>query len=149
MHALCFCLLKEVMLKKTIKYTDYNGNETEDVFYFNLSKPELVEMELSEKAGMKAVIERIIETRDNKELVELFQKIILKAYGEKSEDGKRFIKSPEIAHEFSQTAAYEALFMELATVEDAAANFMNGIVPKDMLSNNQEIPGLGVAPAEG
>lgn len=116
------------MLKKTIVYTDYEGNERTDDFYFNLNQPELLEMNVSEKGGLEKVIEKIIATDDFKKLVEIFKEIILKAYGEKSLDGRRFVKSKELSEQFSQTEAYSILFMELALNAESAAAFINGII---------------------
>jgi hypothetical protein len=124
---------KERMLKLPITYVDYNGDQVTDVHYFNVSKPELIEMEVSFERGFQAMIEKIIETKNHKELIELFKKLILLAYGVKSDDGKRFIKSDQLREEFSQTEAYNTLFMQLATDEGAAANFLKGIMPKDMV----------------
>jgi len=124
------------MLKKTIKYTDYNGEVREEDFFFNLSKAELTEMQLSVDGGMTEFVEKIIKTRNTPELMELFKKIILKSYGEKSLDGKRFIKIDEngkpLSIGFSQTEAYSELYMELATDSKAAAAFINGVVPGDL-----------------
>lgn len=116
------------MLKKTIVYTDYEGNERTDDFYFNLNQPELLEMNVSEKGGLEKVIEKIIATDDFKKLVEIFKEIILKAYGEKSLDGRHFVKSKELSERFSQTEAYSILFMELALNAEAASAFINGII---------------------
>lgn len=118
------------MIKKTIKFVDYDGNEREEDFYFNLTKAELTEMELSTEGGMEQMIRKIISTKDNKKIVEMFKEIILKSYGEKSLDGRRFIKSKELTDAFVQTEAYSELFMELATDADAAAAFVNGVVPQ-------------------
>lgn len=120
------------MLKKTIKYTDYNGVERTEDFYFNLSKAELAEMELSSEAGLQAYIEKIVSTQDRKKLVELFKELILMSYGEKSLDGRRFIKNEEVRNSFKETEAYSELFMELATNADAASAFVNGIVPQNL-----------------
>lgn len=120
------------MLKKTIKYVDYNDEEREEDFYFNLSKAELAEMELSTEGGLENTIRKISTTRDTPKLVQMFKGLILKSYGEKSPDGKRFIKSAELAEAFSQTEAYTNLFMELATNADAAAAFVRGIIPSDL-----------------
>lgn len=117
------------MLKKKIKYTDYNGVEREETFYFNLNKAEVAEMELEVKGGLSAVIERIVETEDRPKLISIFKNLILKAYGVKSDDGKRFIKTQELRDEFEQSEAYAELFMELASNADAASDFINGIVP--------------------
>ena len=119
------------MLKKSIKYTDYNGVERTEDFWFNLSKAEIMEMELSTTGGLAELIQKIVKEQDAPAIVKIFKDLILKTYGEKSPDGKRFIKSEEIALAFSQTEAYSNLFMELATDADAAAKFVNGIIPAD------------------
>lgn len=116
------------MLKKTIKYTDYNGEEKEQDFFFNLNKAELLEMELSAEGGLEATIKRLMDEKNGREIVTMFKSLILQSYGEKTIDG-RFEKSPEISKKFSETAAYPELFTELATDADAAAAFVNGIVP--------------------
>ena len=117
------------MLKKTITYVDYNGTERKEDFYFNLSKAELMEMEMGTTGGMVEMINKIVAAQDAPAIIDMFKKMILKAYGEKSADGKRFIKSKELSEAFSQTEAYSQLFMELATDADAASKFVNGIVP--------------------
>lgn len=118
------------MLKKTIKYTDYNGVERTEDFYFNLSKAELTEMELEVPGGFSAMIQKISKTQDTPSLIKIFKDLILRSYGVKSDDGKRFIKSKELSEEFSQTEAYSELFMELSTNAEAASEFVNGIVPE-------------------
>ena len=117
------------MLKKTITYTDYNGVERKEDFYFNLTKAEIMEMEISISGGLTEMINRIVAAQDAPAIVKIFKELVLKAYGVKSPDGKRFIKSDELATEFAQTEAYSQLFMELATDADAASAFVNGIVP--------------------
>ena len=120
------------MLKKTVSYVDYNGVERTEDFYFNLSKAEVTEMELSVEGGFSKMLEDIVKSKDNMQIVKLFKEIVLKAYGEKSADGKRFVKSKEIAEAFSQIEAYSEIFMELALNEDAAAAFVNGIMPANL-----------------
>ncbi len=117
------------MLKRTMTYVDYDGNQRTEDFYFNLTKAEIMEMDLSASGGLDKWITRIVAEQDGAKIVEIFKKIILKAYGEKSLDGKRFVKSPEISEAFSQTEAYSDLFVELATNAEKAAEFINGIVP--------------------
>ena len=119
------------MLKKTITYIDYNGVERTEDFYFNLTKAELMEMEIGTTGGMADMIKRIIDAKDAPAIIKIFKELVLKAYGEKSADGKRFVKSEEISNGFAQTEAYSQLFMELATDPDAAAKFIEGIIPKD------------------
>lgn len=118
------------MLKKTMTYTDYDGTERTEDFYFNLSKAEAIEMELGVTGGMVQMMNKIVAAQDSKKIIDIFKDIIFKAYGEKSPDGKRFIKSKELSEAFSQTEAYSDLFMELATKADSAAAFVNGIVPQ-------------------
>lgn len=118
------------MLKKTIEYTDFDGNKRKEDFYFNLTKAEVAEMELSTEGGLAKSLTKIVETQDSKRIVESFKDLILRSYGIKSPDGKRFIKNQEVRDEFSQTEAYSELFMELATNADMAAGFVNGIVPQ-------------------
>ena len=117
------------MLKKTITYTDYNGVECTEDYYFNLTKAEIMEMEMGTAGGLAEMIQRIVDAQDAPAIIKIFKELVLKAYGEKSADGKRFIKSEEISTAFSQTEAYSQLFMELATDADAAAAFINGVVP--------------------
>lgn len=133
------------MLKETIKYTDYNGVEREEDHYFNLSKAEVMEMQMSTTGGLVEMIQRIIKAQDSKEIIKLFKDLVLKAYGEKSADGKRFIKSEELATAFSQTEAYSTLFMELATDADRASKFFEGILPKDLIENKSTHPALNAA----
>lgn len=124
------------MLKKSIKYTDYNGIEREEEFLFNLTKAELMEMEMGTTGGLAEQIQRIVNAQDTPAIIKIFKDIILKAYGEKSSDGKRFIKVSDagipLATAFSQTEAYSQLFMELATDANAASAFIKGIIPSDI-----------------
>ena len=120
------------MLKKTVTYVDYNGMQRTEDFYFNLSKAEVAEMEMSVEGGLSKMLETIVASKDNVQIVNLFKQMVLKAYGEKSADGRRFIKSKEISEAFSQTEAYSEIFMELALNEDAAAAFVNGIMPANL-----------------
>lgn len=119
------------MFKKTIEYTDYNGEKRKEDFYFNLNKAELMEMQLSQNGGLQNHLMRIIKTKDTPELVKMFKEIILMAYGEKSPDGKKFMKSDEIRKDFECSEAYSELFMELATNSDSAAEFVNALLPSD------------------
>lgn len=124
------------MLKKTMTYTDYDGNQRTEDFYFNLNKAELVEMENSREGGLDKAIKTIIASHDRTQLISMFKNIILASYGEKSPDGKRFVKSKELSTGFSQTEAYSQLFMELSSDSKAAAAFVNGIVPQEMPVQN-------------
>src|SRR5688572_27492135 len=111
------------MLKRTIKYENYDGEEVSEEFYFNLSKAELIEMEVEYQEGFTTMIQKVIEAQDRRELVKQFKDLVLRSYGVKSEDGKRFVKSDKLREEFSQTAAYSTLFMELATNDELATVF--------------------------
>lgn len=131
------------MLKKTITYNDYNGVERKEDFYFNLSKAEIMEMELSIPGGFAGMIEKIIASKDIPSIIKIFKELILKAYGEKSADGKRFVKSEDLSAAFSQTEAYSNLFMELATDDNSASAFINGLVPADMKLSDEKLKSLG------
>lgn len=130
------------MITETIKYTDYNGVEREEKFLFNLSEAELMEMEMGTTGGLAETIQKIVETKDAPQIIKIFKDLILKAYGEKSADGKRFIKINDagvpLSIGFSQTEAYSKLFMELATNSEKAAKFVNGIVPSNLGASKQE-----------
>lgn len=117
------------MYKITKTYTDYNGEERTEDFYFNLNKAELMEMQLSIDGGLEKKIKSIIAAKDTKEMIKIFKELVLSSYGEKSPDGKRFIKNDELREAFMQTEAYSDIFMELATDSDAASKFIKGIVP--------------------
>lgn len=127
------------MLVKKIKYTDFNGQEREEPFYFNLSKAELMEMELTTDGGLDTYIRRIIAQQNNKEIVKLFKELILKSYGERSDDGKRFVKSKELTDAFTQTNAYSELFMELSTNADAAEKFITGVVDPSLAGELKKV----------
>lgn len=120
------------MLKKTIEYVDYNNITRKEDYYFNLSKAEITEMEMSTAGGLSEMIQTLIAEQDMPSIIKIFKDLILKAYGKKSPDGKRFEKSEELSTAFSQTEAYSVLFMELATDADAASAFINGIIPSDI-----------------
>lgn len=119
------------MLKKTIKYTDFNDVEREENFYFHMSQAELAEWELSVTGGLSGILQKMIQTKDIPAITKQFKKIILASYGEKSDDGKRFIKSEALSEAFAQTEAYSKLFMELMSDEKAAADFVTGIMPAE------------------
>lgn len=123
------------MLAKKIKYVDYNGDDQERTFLFNLNKAEIAEMEMTTPGGLVNHINKITDAQNLPELTALFKTLILKSYGEKSSDGQRFVKSKELSTEFSETEAYSELFVELISNADSAANFVNGIVPT--ISNEQ------------
>lgn len=126
------------MLKKTIIYVDYNGTKRTEDFYFNLTKAEISEMELEIPGGMSEMLKRITAAQDTPTLVKIFKDLILRSYGVKSDDGRRFIKSQQLKEEFSQTEAYSELFMELATNADAASAFINGIIPADIAKESKK-----------
>lgn len=126
------------MLKKTIKYTDYNGVERTEDFYFNLTKAELLQMQIGTTGGFNKMIEKIVRANDEPAIAKIFNEIILKAYGEKSDDGKRFIKSKELSEAFAQTEAYSELYTELFTDAKAGAEFINGLMPAGLDINSEE-----------
>ena len=121
------------MLKKRIKYEDYAGNPREEDFYFNLSKSELIQMELNTTGGLEKFLNKIIAEQDSQKLSKMFTEIILMSYGEKSADDKYFYKERDghrLADDFKCTPAFDALYMELFGDTQAMTDFVNGIVPK-------------------
>lgn len=123
------------MLKKTMTYTDFDGNERTEDFHFNLSKSEIVEMELAQAGGLSAMLKRIVAERDKSRIITMFKDIIYRSYGEKSDDGKRFVKvrnGERLAEAFMQTQAFDDLFMELANDAEKASAFVNALIPKDL-----------------
>lgn len=126
------------MYKKLIKYTDYNGNVREEFFYFNLTKVEVAKWETETAGGMREMLENIIATKDKPALIALFDDIIRRAYGEKSQDGKYFVKNKDVLERFVSTEAYSNLFMELASDDLAASEFVNGILPEDLLKEAEK-----------
>jgi hypothetical protein len=120
------------MLKKSIKYVDFNGVEREEDFYFNISKAEAAEMELSTDGGLTNMIQRIVSAQDNPTIIKIFKEFILKAYGEKSPDGRLFEKSEALSKAFTHTEAYNVLYMELLSDAKKAAEFIEGLMPADM-----------------
>ena len=120
------------MAVEKIKYTDFNGLEREEEFMFNLTEAEITEMELTTDGGLSDSIKKIIAAQDTPQIIKVFKMLLLKSYGEKSADGRRFVKSEKLSEEFSQTNAYSQLFMKLATDDKAAVAFINGIMPDSM-----------------
>lgn len=127
------------MLKKTITCKNFNGVETTEDYWFNLTESEILEMQLGTAGGLDESIKQIVAGMDLPNMVKFFKDFVLKSYGVKSPDGKRFIKNDEIREAFAQTNAYNKLFMELAFDDVAAAEFINGVIPKDVADKMAEI----------
>ena len=129
------------MLKKTIKYTDYNGKERSEDFYFNLSKAEIAEMELTTTGGLQNMLKKFIQAEDQPSLFKVFKEFILKTYGEKDADGKRFIKEGgKLAERFVETEAYSELFIELISSPNAMSEFVLAVIPADMAAKMPKDP---------
>ena len=120
------------MLKKTITYTDYDGMERTEDFWFNLSKTELTKLDAELPGGVLGVLRKIIDKKDRKALVDFIETLLLRSYGEKTLDGKRFVKTPEMAEEFMQTPAYDEVFMSVLSDTDSQTSFINGVIPQSM-----------------
>lgn len=130
------------MIKKTVTYTDFNGNERTEDFYFNLTELELAELDLGisgVSGGLLELLKKIVREKDQRQIVEYFKKIVLMAYGEKTADGRRFVKSEEIRNGFAPTEACSKIFMELAKDADAAAKFINGIMPPKVVEEAKNL----------
>lgn len=127
------------MLKKTVTYTDFNGVERTEDYLFHFNKAEIAEMELSENGGYSELLKKIVASKDTPSIIRYFKKLVLDAYGVKSEDGRSFRKSKELRDAFEQSEPYSIIFMELATDDKAAAAFVNGVFPADMTEKVQSI----------
>lgn len=126
------------MFKKTITYTDYNGTKRTENFYFSLNKAEIMDMELGVPGGMRQMLQLIIDKQDIPRIIETLKNLIKSSYGEKSPDGRRFIKSKELTEAFVQTEAYCELYMELLGDADKAADFINKIMPAEIIAAMEE-----------
>ena len=142
------------MVKKTVTYRDFDGNLRTEDHFFNLTQAELTEVENSLNGGLSQLLGKILQENDQSKIIEYFKKIVLMSYGEKSLDGRLFVKNEKIRGEFASTMAYSEIFMELATDDEAAAAFVNGIMPKNVekqtgnaASAMRTLPGK--APVEG
>ena len=134
------------MLKKSITYEDFNGNQVTEEFAFHLSKAELIEMEAERRGGLAAYLQHIVDSNDGAAIINAFKDLLLRSIGKVSEDGKRFVKSEEIRNDFMQSPAYSELFMQLATDAGVAAEFVNGIIPKGLGDEVAEIGDVAKPP---
>lgn len=146
------------MIKKTIPYTDYDGTERTEDFYFNLSMAELMEMQTSVEGGMRGYIQRIMAANDQTALMKLFKDVLLMTYGKKSDDGRLFVKNDAIRAEFEASPAFSVIYMELMSDAQKAADFINSLMPADLRNQNSAmemaatanaVPALSVAPTQG
>lgn len=135
------------MIKKTIKYIDWNGLEREEDFYFNLTKTELAHMQFEKDGDYATRVRNIIRAQDTSEIMKIFESIVLAAYGEKSPDGRRFIKSAELAKAFTETPAYDQLYFELVSDPDKFGDFINHLVPSDLAAKMDEMKANGTLPS--
>ena len=120
------------MYVKEIEYTDFNGVTRKEKFYFNLTKAEILDMELGKTGGLTEYIQKILEAQDTPAIMSLFKSLLLKSYGVKSDDGRRFVKNDQVRSEFEQTQAFSDLYMMLALADNEASKYVNAIVPDDM-----------------
>lgn len=136
------------MYKISMTYNDFNDEEVKEDLYFNLSKAELLEMNFRAKGGLVNYIESILNARDTQEIAEFFKLILVKAYGEKTPDGKHFMKTPEIERDFVCSVPYSELYVKLSTNADAAAEFINAVIPKELLTEYKKAEAEGKIPPE-
>lgn len=126
------------MYIKEVTYTDFNDKEKTEKVYFNLTKSEIIKLQASVDGGLAEAIDKIQAGGDPYKIVPLFDKILLAAYGQKSADGSRFVKNAELTEEFSQTAAYDAIFSELMMNREAATEFFTSVIPAEMRNQVRE-----------
>ena len=137
------------MLKKTMTTVDFGGTKRTEDYYFNLTKAEIMEMQLTTDGGFTQMIQKVTDAQNQQELVHLFKAILCKSYGVLSQDGRKFIKNQAILDDFMATQAFSDLYMELLSDEKVAADFFNGVLPEDIKNEQQAAapaqPGLMVA----
>lgn len=121
------------MIKKTVTYKDFDGNERTEDFYFHLTEQELTEWELSIDGGLSGVLKRITQSTDTRKIMEIFKELLIRSYGVKTSDGRGFIKNKEVLDNFTCTQAFSDLYMELATNDKAASEFVNGVIPEHLM----------------
>ena len=126
------------MYVKEIEYTDFNGVARKEKFYFNLTKAEILDMELGKTGGLTEYIQKIIAAQDTPAIMALFKNLLLKSYGVKSDDGRRFVKNDQVRADFEQTQAFSDLYMLLALDDEEASRFINAIVPEDMKVSDEQ-----------
>lgn len=126
------------MLRRELTYTDFDGNERTEEFFFHLTEAELTELQMSEYGGLEARLRKIVLAKDGVEIMKFFKDIFLKAYGIKSPDGRRFIKNDEVRKEFEETEAYSQLYMELVTDADKMADFIKAVIPANLSAKVDE-----------
>ena len=136
------------MIVKTVTYEDFNGNERTEDFYFNMTEAEAAEKEWSVNGGWTALLKRAVQTQDQAELIKIFKEFVIDAYGVKSIDGKTMDKSEEVKKAFASSAAYSKIFMELARSDEAAAEFINGVLPAAVKMEEKPAALPGKAPIE-
>ena len=126
------------MIKKTVTFTDFDGNKRTEDFYFHLTEQELTEWELSVDGGLSGVLTRIVNSQDTKTLIGIFKDLLIKSYGVKTPDGRGFVKNEEVLNNFTCTQAFSDIYMELATDDKAAAEFVNGVMPASLAKKAKE-----------
>lgn len=126
------------MYVKELEYTDFNGVKRKEKFYFNLTKAEILDMELGKTGGLTEYIQKILEAQDTPAIMTLFKTLLLKSYGVKSDDGRRFVKNDQVREDFEQTQAFSDLYMLLALDDNEASKFVNSIVPEDMKVSDEQ-----------
>lgn len=135
------------MYIKEIKFTNFNDEEITRKYYFNLSKSDITTWNLEKNGGFLGRLERILNTQDGAEMAVFIEELLSKSYGEKSDDGLRFMKKTDsgasLYDQFKETNAYDVLYMELTTNEKAAADFINGVIPKEMRKQVEEAQANG------
>ena len=138
------------MYKKTITYKDFNDVERTETYYFRLSETELTEWNMEENGGLANKLDIMVNSKDQAQIIKTLKEIIIRAYGEKSDDGRRLVKNNgELAKAFMETNAYDVFFKELCTSEATVSNFINGIIPKDLREEmNKASDKIEEAPAE-
>ena len=130
------------MVKKTITYTDFEGNEVTKDFYFNISKMEFRELDRRIPGGLERFIDTVRTEKDPDKMLDLMNLLILESYGEISEEG-RFVKEDargrRLSNYFKISEAWDVLFTNMLQNENELSEFLTGIVPQDVANGAKEM----------
>lgn len=123
------------MRKETIKYSDFDGTNREEIFYFNLTRAECVALHMQTTGGLPAVLEKIVKANDIGTIYATFEDLLGRSYGVKSDDGRRLMKGKdgELFLAFKETNAYDELMCKLISIPGYSADFFSEVIPAEAL----------------
>lgn len=127
------------MVRREIKFTDFNGKSQTEVGYFNINKAELGKLQMRHNGTYLDYLKLLSERKKVEEMYNFVYELILDSYGEKDPEGRKFIKTPEMRTDFEQSLAFSEMIVDLVSNPDDLANFVKGIMPPDLVTGGGEI----------